>query len=179
MFGRDLLEVEIYNSSRTMKLFTIFNNHLKSHYGDDDNGGQGKVDNDNRRTQQAQMIQTIVGQRMRSDARYIVMGDMNDPPDAAPLSAILMIDGNPMVDALANPTEVGEMKSEAPGNEPANTAWTHRFKPSGQPPRHELYDHIWLSPALAPAFSGAFINRRRNLTGDGSDHDPAWVELDV
>ena len=179
VFGRDLVEVEIYNSSRTMKLFTIFNNHLKSHYGDDDNGGQGKVDNDNRRTQQAQMIQTIVGQRMRSDARYIVMGDMNDPPDAAPLSAILMIDGNPMVDALANPTEVGEMKSEAPGNEPANTAWTHRFKPSGQPPRHELYDHIWLSPALAPAFSGAFINRRRNLTGDGSDHDPAWVELDV
>jgi hypothetical protein len=32
VFGRDLLEIEIYNKSRSRKLFTIFNNHLKSHY---------------------------------------------------------------------------------------------------------------------------------------------------
>jgi len=25
----------------------------------------------------------------------------------------------------------------------------------------------------------AFIDRRTRLTGDGSDHDPAWVELNV
>jgi hypothetical protein len=71
------------------------------------------------------------------------------------------------------------MRDEKPGEEPTTTAWTHRFKPTGQPPEHHLFDQIWLSPALAPAFNGGFIGRRHNLTGDGSDHDPAWVELDI
>jgi len=39
--------------------------------------------------------------------------------------------------------------------------------------------HIWLSPALAAKQTGAFIERRTRLTGDGSDHDPAWAELEV
>jgi endonuclease/exonuclease/phosphatase family metal-dependent hydrolase len=178
VFGRDLLEVEVYNQSRTLRLFTLFNNHLKSHYGDDDDGGQGKIKNDDRRQKQAETIQRIVSQRMRSDGRFIITGDMNDAPDTAPLSAMLMIDGAAMFDALSNPTEVGDMKAEKPGNEPASTAWTHRFKPRGLPPEHRLFDQIWLSPALVPALAGGFVGRRVNLTGDGSDHDPAWVELD-
>ena len=32
VFGRDLLEVEIWNRSRTVRLLTLFNNHLKSHF---------------------------------------------------------------------------------------------------------------------------------------------------
>lgn len=179
VFGRDLQEVEILNASRTMRLFTLYNNHLKSHYGDDDDGGQGKARNDDRRTKQAETIQRIVGQRMRSDARYIILGDMNDAPDTVPLSAMLTIDGNNLVDGLNNPTEIGTMKDEKPGEEPANTAWTHRYRASGQLPEHHLFDQIWLSSALAPALVGGFIGRRRNLGGDGSDHDPAWVELDL
>lgn len=179
VFGRDLQEVEILNASRTMKLFTLYNNHLKSHYGDDDNNGQGKAANDGRRTRQAETIQRIVGQRMRTDARYVITGDMNDAPDTLPLSAMLTIDGNALTNGLENPTEIGQMKSEKPGEEPTTTAWTHRFRPTGQPPEHKLFDQIWLSPALAPALAGSFINRRRNLTGDGSDHDPAWVELEL
>ena len=42
-----------------------------------------------------------------------------------------------------------------------------------------LFDQIWLSPALAVRQTAAWINRRANLTGEGSDHDPAWVEVDV
>jgi len=179
VFGRDLQEVEILNNSKTMKLFTLYNNHLKSHFGDDDDGGQGKIDNDDRRTKQAETVQRIVGDRMRSDARFIITGDMNDAPDTAPLSSLLTIDGGSMFNALANPTEVGEMKDEKPGEEPTDSSWTHRFRPSGQPPEHKLFDQIWVSPGLAPAFNGGFIGRRRNLTGDGSDHDPAWVELDI
>lgn len=179
VFGRDLQEVEILNASRTMRLFTLYNNHLKSHFGDDDNGGQGKIDNDDRRTKQAETIQRIVGARMRSNSRFIITGDMNDAPTTAPLSAMLTIDGNAMFNGLANPSEIGEMKDEKPGEEPPDKSWTHRFRPTGQPPEHHLFDQIWLSPALVPAFRGGFIGRRRNLTGDGSDHDPAWVELDL
>jgi predicted extracellular nuclease len=66
VFGRDLLEVEILNPSRSRRLFTVYNNHLKSHFGDEDNGGQGKIDNDTRRRRQAETIQRIVGKRMRA-----------------------------------------------------------------------------------------------------------------
>jgi endonuclease/exonuclease/phosphatase family metal-dependent hydrolase len=179
VFGRDLLEVGIWNKSRTMRLFTLYNNHLKSHYGDADDGGQGKVANDARRTKQAEVVAQIVSRRRRPDARFIITGDMNDPPDAAPLSPMLSIAGQPLVNGLANPVEIGEMKAEKPGEEPGSTGWTHRFKPTGQPPEHRLYDHVWLSQTLAPALEGGFIARRHNLTGDGSDHDPAWVELDL
>ncbi len=40
-------------------------------------------------------------------------------------------------------------------------------------------DQVWLSPALAPKLHGAFINRRSKLAGDGSDHDPSWVVLNL
>ena len=38
-------------------------------------------------------------------------------------------------------------------------------------------DQVWLSAALKPKQTGAFIDRRTRLSGDGSDHDPSWVTL--
>ena len=55
--------------------------------------------------------------------------------------------------------------------------WTHRFKAAGKPAEHKLFDHVWLSESLAARQTAAKINRRTKLGGDGSDHDPAWVEL--
>ena len=180
VFGRDLAGVQILNMQRTKVLFTVFNTHLKSHFGDDDNNGAGKQRNDTRRRRQAEAIRDIVTSQMNRNAKYAIVGDMNDPPDAAPLQALRQIDGQPMFDALTNPIEIGTMKDETnPSNNPTTTAWTHRFKASGQPPEHHLFDHIWLSPKLADKHHGSFIARRRNLGGDGSDHDPAWVELDL
>ena len=40
-------------------------------------------------------------------------------------------------------------------------------------------DQVWVSPALAPKQTGAFIDRRTKVGGDGSDHDPSWVTLDL
>ena len=60
---------------------------------------------------------------------------------------------------------------------PASTAWTHRYKEAGQPPRYELYDQIWLSPSLADKQTEAWIDRRELHGGDGSDHDPARVKI--
>jgi exonuclease III len=180
VFGRDLLEIQIMNTQRTKVLFTLYNTHLKSHFGDDDNGGAGKAKNDERRQKQAEVMQTIIGQRMQKNARYAVVGDMNDPPDAVPLKPLKKIDDQAMVNALTNPTEIGSMKDETnPAHNPTTTAWTHRFKASGQPPEHHLFDHIWLSPTLANKLQDSFIGRRKNLGGNGSDHDPAWVKLNI
>ncbi len=179
VFGRDLLEVEVFNASRSTKLFTLYNNHLKSHFGDKDNGGQGKLKNDTRRRQQAEMIAKIVSQRMRKNSRYIIVGDMNDPPSAPPLQSMLTIEGNQMFNALFNPLETRPAKNEASGPNPASTSWTYRHKESRQPATHSLYDQIWLSPRLQNAFQSATIDRRAKHGGDGSDHDPAWIVLDI
>jgi len=116
---------------------------------------------------------------MRADGKYLIVGDMNDGPDDAPLAFLQTIDGNPLTNALANPIETRPAKVESGGHGPVSPAWTHRFKKSGQPPEHKLFDQIWLSPALAPTLGQAFIDRRTKHGGDGSDHDPAWVELSI
>jgi endonuclease/exonuclease/phosphatase family metal-dependent hydrolase len=179
VFGRDLLEVEILTEDRKRKLFTLYNTHLKSHFGDNDDGGEGKKRNDARRRRQAEMVSTIIGARQQPNSRFILAGDMNDPPDSAPLKSMRTVEGRKLFDALVDPTETRPAKKEASGHDPQSAAWTHRFKPSGQPPRHELYDHIWLSAGLRDRVGGAFIDRRSTHGGDGSDHDPAWVELSL
>lgn len=174
VFGRDLLQVEILNASRTRRLFTVFNTHLKSHFL---SPGETEADANGRRQRQAEVAATIVQAQTRPNSSYVVTGDMNDPPTSQFLAPLVGSAPLSFVDGLANPTET----RQAPADNPpaATAAWTHRFKPSGQPADYELFDHIWLSPALAAKQTGAFIERRTRLTGDGSDHDPAWVVLDV
>jgi endonuclease/exonuclease/phosphatase family metal-dependent hydrolase len=174
IFGRDLLEVEILNSSRTRKLFTIFNNHLKSHYVDwRMERARGRRLNNQRRTRQAEMVAEIVKARTRPNSSFIVLGDMNDPPSSPCLQPFAADPQLRLTNALLNPQETRPAKPPPP----ASTAWTHRYKPSGQPAEYELYDQIWLSPALAAKQTEAWINRREFHKGDGSDHDPAWIKL--
>ena len=180
VFGRDLLEAEILNPTRTRLLFTLFNNHLKSKFvpfGRDPERARAEADAWRRR--QAQAISRIVGRRMRRNARYIVTGDMNDGPDAATLEPMLTIDGLALINALADPRETRPPKEERTGPGPQSTAWTYRFKPSGRPPQFQLLDQVWLSSALGDRLISATIDRRRTHGGDGSDHDPAWIELDL
>ncbi len=179
VFSRDLLEVKILNPSRSKTLFTLYNNHLKSHFGDEKNNGQGKIDSDTRRRQQAETMRRIIADRMRTNSRYVIVGDMNDGPGDAPLSPMLTIEGNALVNALANPAETRPAKAESGLHDPVSPAWTYRNKRRGQPPEHKLFDQIWLCPSLAKGMGQSFIDRRTKHGGDGSDHDPAWVELDV
>jgi hypothetical protein len=113
-----------------------------------------------------------------NDARFIdvgVLSNFNDTPDSDPLKPLV---NSPLalVDGLSDPTETRPAKADV--SPPVSKAWTHRFKESGEPARYELFDQIWLSPALEPHQTGAFIERRTKHSGDGSDHDPAWVVLD-
>jgi endonuclease/exonuclease/phosphatase family metal-dependent hydrolase len=176
VFGRDLLEVEIKDASRSRNLFKIFNNHLKSHYvGPGREKAAGKRKNNQRRTRQAEMVAEIVKARTRPDSPFIVLGDMNDPPDSNCLKPFTEDQELQLTNALSNPVETRLPKPPGPGY----TAWTHRYKPSGKPAEYELYDQIWLSPALVAKQTGAWIDRRTLHKGDGSDHDPAWIKLDL
>ena len=180
VFGRDLLEVEVLNDTRRRRLLTVYVNHLKSKFVP---FGQDPVvvgpANDARRRRQAESVARIVGQRQRPSGRFVVLGDMNDSPEAETLAPMLRIEGRIMVDGLAAPTETRAAPADRSGPGPMSSRWTHRFKPSRQQAQYALLDQIWLSDSLAARQAGSFIDRRTKLTHDGSDHDPAWVVLDV
>lgn len=178
VFGRDLIEVEILNQARSARLFTLYNTHLKSHYVDfrEDPVAAHAAANERRR-QQAETVGRIVKARMRPDSRYAIVGDMNDPPASEFLRGFAQDAELRLVNALTAPQETRPPKPDTPM--PASTAWTHRFKAANQPAHYELFDHVWLSPALAARQTAAWIDRRTKHGGDGSDHDPAWVELDL
>lgn len=178
VFGRDLIEVEILNQARNARLLTVFNTHLKSHYVDfREDPAAGQAAANERRRQQAETVGRIVKARTRPDSRYVVVGDMNDPPTSEFLRGFTREPALRLINGLADPQETQPPKADDPM--PASAAWTHRFKPANEPARYELYDHVWLSPALAPRQIAAWIDRRTKHSGDGSDHDPAWVELDL
>jgi endonuclease/exonuclease/phosphatase family metal-dependent hydrolase len=120
-----------------------------------------------------------VERRTWSDDRFIVLGDMNDPPDSPCLEPMVVFPDLGLVNALSDPKETREPKAEKTGPGPQTTAWTYRHKESGEAPVFHLYDQIWLSPSLFQGLQNAWIDRRTRHGGDGSDHDPAWIEIEL
>jgi endonuclease/exonuclease/phosphatase family metal-dependent hydrolase len=175
IFSRDLVEAEILDA-RGRKALTVFGTHLKSKFVDftvEDPVAAAAAAH-LLRTQQAETIVRIVGSRMSTRQRYLLCGDMNDTPDS---SALVAYQKAGLVNALTSPTEIGTVQTTV--QLPASPAWTSTFKEPKQPRTFDLIDQIWLSPALAPRLRGAFIGRRRKLPRDGTDHDPAWIALDL
>ena len=178
VFSRDLLQVDILSADRKHKILTAFVNHLKSHYVPfNENQTAGGRAADTKRRQQAEVAAMIIGQQMSGQDPYVVLGDMNDGIDSEFLKPLIHSPKLRLVNGLAKPMETSPTpKNDSP---PKTTAWTDRFKAPNKPADYELFDQIWLSPALAHKQTGAFINRRTKLAGDGSDHDPGWVTLDL
>ena len=102
---------------------------------------------------------------------------MNDPPNSRPLRPMVRSAELNLTNALAQAQETRPLTRDPLG--PGTAVWTHRYRPTGQPAEYELYDQIWVSAALANRQIEAWIDRRTNLTGNGSDHDPAWIKLDL
>lgn len=182
VFSRDLLQVEILDD-RGDKLFNIYNTHLKSHFVPHNQDQiEGARHANDRRRRQAESISKIINRMERPGSRFVLTGDMNDPPDSEHIQSMLCADGHPLVNALENAVENRPAKAETrgQGDGPQSQVWTHRFNPDGpETPRYELLDHIWMSQAMAPLASNPMIDRRTKHGGDGSDHDPAWVDFDV
>lgn len=178
VFSRDLLQVELLSKDRSRTLCTVFNNHLKSHFVRfTEDQVAGALAANKRRKQQAEVAAKIIAAQMSATDKFVVLGDMNDPVDSEFLQPLTAHARMKLINGLADPTETRPTPPSS--SPPPHARWTHRFKPAGQPAHYELFDHIWLSPALAQKQTGAFIDRRTKLGGNGSDHDPAWVELKI
>ncbi len=182
VFSRDLVAVRVLDA-RGNRLLTLYNTHLKSHYvSHDEDQEEGALQAAVRRRRQAETIARILSAEERRGAKFVLVGDMNDPPDSPDLAPMLVVDGEPLVSGLAGAVETRPAKPESSGQGPGPTSvqWTHRYNPPGAaPPEYALFDQVWLSPALAQRLRSAHIDRRRKHGGDGSDHDPAWVVLDL
>ncbi len=175
VFSRDMLGVEILNPGRTRRLLTLYNNHFKSRYvppGMDTVVETRRADTKLRR--QAETVARIVDARMRPSSRYVILGDLNDPPESSFLAPLVSAPNLGLVNGLANAEETRKARPDAP---PPSSAWTHRYKQVGRPAQYHLFDQIWLSPALAQRQTGAWIDRRTKHSDDGSNHDPARVRL--
>ena len=70
VFGRDLLELQVFNQTRGRKLLTLFVSHLKSKFVpfDDPDPVATGLANDQLRTRQAETITRVVSGRTRPDA---------------------------------------------------------------------------------------------------------------
>lgn len=183
VFGRDLLQVDVFNATRKRRLFTVFINHLKSKFVpffvQDKEAAQRE--NSLRRTMQAETIARVVEGQTRPNSRYIVLGDMNDGPESDPLQA-LREGGLGLTDALESVVE-SQPPPRATNAEdvPSTVRWTSRLSVPNAPDSFELFDQIWLSPSLTPKLDHAQIERRpffsTDAAGVGSDHDPVWIRL--
>jgi endonuclease/exonuclease/phosphatase family metal-dependent hydrolase len=182
VFGRDLLQIDIYNQARQRRLFTVFVNHLKSKFvpffEHDQEAAQAA--NNLLRRQQAETIARVVKANTRPRSRFIVLGDMNDSPDAEPLAPLP--DDLGLTDALLDVIESQPPPPTTnPEDQPTTVRWTSRLSRSREPDSYELFDQIWLSPSLATRLDHAQIERRSrwnaSSAGVGSDHDPAWIRL--
>ncbi len=177
IFSRDLLQAEILNERRTKTLFTLFVTHLKSNfisYTSPDADKQ-KAKNNQKRLKQSEVIGRIIEDQTRPDSKYILVGDMNDSPDSPFVKGFSDYKGINLHNALENMQETGKMnKTKYP---PGDIFWTHRYRISPGNYIYNLYDQIWISPALTGKLSGSWVARRKSVNGDGSDHDPVWIEL--
>ena len=181
LFGRDLLRVDILNPTRRQRILTVYNTHMKSNFIDwKENRTAARREaartaNNERRRRQAEATRRIIEDETRPNSKYVVLGDMNDDPDSEFLEPLVQSKLN-LVDALIAVEETRDAKHEAIGPQPG-PRWTSRYKESGKPPQHRLFDQIWVSPSLGSRVDRSFIERRTKHGGNGSDHDPAWVTI--
>jgi endonuclease/exonuclease/phosphatase family metal-dependent hydrolase len=178
VFSRDLLEVEVLAEDRRRRLLSVFNTHLKSHFvpftAPDPDAEQTRANELRRR--QCEVAAAIISARTRPNASFVVVGDMNDPPDSPFLAPLV---GDTKLKLSSGLTDAKETRPGPGSPPPPTTMWTERFKASGNPPVYTLMDQVWLSGRLAAKQTAAFIDRRTKVGGDGSDHDPSWVVLDL
>jgi endonuclease/exonuclease/phosphatase family metal-dependent hydrolase len=139
LFSRDLLQVDVLNTSRKERLFTIFNNHLKSHFVPftaADPVAEAARANELRR-RQCQASAAIIAAETRPNNRYLVLGDMNDPPDSEFMTPLAKSTNSsspsgsptrPRPDRhparLLRPPSPGPNASSPAANRPSTPSWT-------------------------------------------------------
>ena len=181
VFGRDLLQAEIVAPDG--RPLHVFVNHLKSNFiADEFRMTAEEIALERkaialRRTQQAEAVAAIL-RRQRLTRRVVVLGDLNDAPGAATLAALGRVGLREHVqgaDTIPGPNRAGALVADKFADL-SGTMWTHRHR-AREVVSFALYDQIWASPDVP--VTAAHVMRRTQISGDGTDHDPAAVDIDL
>lgn len=121
-------------------------------------------------------------------AMQVMLGDFNIAPlehDVWSHKALLdVVSHTPieveMLEALKQSHGwVDAVRQHVPHHEKAYSWWSYRARDWDVADRGRRLDHIWLSPALAPALSSTMMPRSVRGWPQPSDHVPVIVRLDV
>ena len=153
---RGLLELRIGKGERQWR---IFGAHLKSRYTDDGRDPQSIK----RRSKEAEAIRDRILSVVEksSEARYLILGDLNDTPNNRPLRALFKKGKR-------------EISIDVPAYDSRGEIWTHFYKKGAT---YSRVDYILRSPGFIDLedVSGT-IHSPANYY-DGSDHRLVWVEM--
>ncbi|MEV6632464.1 endonuclease/exonuclease/phosphatase family protein [Actinoplanes sp. NPDC051470] len=181
VFSRDLLQVAV--EAPDGKPVNVFVNHLKSNFVTDEFAlSPAEVEEAHaaiqaKRTRQTEAIAAIL-RKQRITKRAVVLGDLNDDPAGVALSALTrhgMVEHITAATTIPGPTRTGALVEDRFAAE-SPTMWTHRHR-ANKKNSYSCFDQIWTTTDLPIA--AAHVMRRTQITGDGSDHDPACIDLDL
>ncbi len=141
VFSRDCLRVEVALAGVKRPVHVLLN-HFKSK-----GGGSTKAEGDARRLGQAKRVREILETQYDLTKDWVVvLGDLNDTPDSAPLAPLF---GMPKLhDAVAK------------GVADADGRWTHYYGGEAKARRHSQLDHILVSEALVGRLASVEILRQ-------------------
>ena len=153
---RGLLELQIGKGERQWR---IFGAHLKSRYTDDRRDPQSIK----RRSKEAETIRDrILSVVEKSDqARYLIVGDLNDTPNNRPLRALFK-KGKRVISI------------DVPAFDNRGEIWTHFYKKGAT---YSRVDYILRSPGFIELESALGTIHSPANYYDGSDHRLVWVEM--
>ncbi len=180
IYSRDCPEYAV--TTPTDEVVWVLPNHFKSKFGGNDAASVAK------RTAQAEQTANIY-RRLRQDGQdnIIVLGDLNDTPDSAPLQPLLA--DTDLQDVSNHPNfQVGEFN--VPANNPSRGIGTF-----GLGNDNNKIDYLLLSPALFGRVTAAGLFRKGAWPGVqprrwqvyeqltkkvhvASDHHVIWAEID-
>lgn len=166
IFSRDLLEVEILDPDTYVPIFTVFVTHLKSKFVDPTLKGEKRekaIKNaTERRHRQAMAIGQLIKRRFPNPQQglFVVIGDMNDTPDAETLKPLL---ADPELDLYNTLSDL-----------PEKERWTHYWSAKKE---YSQLDYILLSPAMKYRMVPGTAHVIQRGNAQGSDHRPVYVDL--
>ena len=167
--SRGFAEVDI--RAETNFTFTLIAAHLKS------KRTIAEADEADLRLQEAKVLRGLIDERLAADpeARLIVLGDMNDTPNAPSTRALMGRGKRRLTDTRPAERNGDDQPNPNPRYAPRNVTWTHFY---GLEDSYTRIDYILLSHAMAGHWvkAGTYIPTVPNW-GVASDHRPVVAEF--
>lgn len=155
---RGLVELVFEQAGLRWSLYGV---HLKSRYTDRSDDPESEI----RRVGEARAVRNAILKRhpVPAEARFLIVGDMNDTRSSRTVNAFLM----------RGKTEIS---IDVPAFNPWGQTWTHWYE------KEEVYsraDYMFASPGMLPLIrTGRGVVTENEYSAQASDHRLVYVDLD-